>query len=73
MRTPTAVPFSTRICLTPLLVSMTAPAARAAAANFCETVPMPPSTSIHVPPAPGRRHMLWTRKFMPVPGVSQVP
>ena len=37
------------------------------------TVPMPPSTIIHVPSEPGRRHMLWTRKFIPVPGVSQVP
>ena len=50
-----------------------APALRAASASVCVTVPMPPRTIIHVPSLPGRRHMLWTRKFIPVPGVSQVP
>ena len=37
------------------------------------TVPMPPLQIIHVPSEPGRRHMLWMRKFMPVPGVSHEP
>ena len=49
------------------------PAARAASAKRWVTVPMPPSTIIQVPSEPGSRHMLWTRKFMPVPGVSQLP
>ncbi len=46
VRTPTAVPFSTRICLTPLLVSMTAPAAaprRRTSARRCPCRPRPTS------------------------------
>ena len=54
-------------------VSIPAPASRAAAAKRCVTVPMPPLTIIQVPSLPGSRHMLWMRKFIPVPGVSQSP
>ncbi len=54
-------------------VSIRAPASRAAAANRCVTVPIPPLTIIQVPSLLGRRHMLWMRKFIPVPGVSQSP
>ena len=48
-----------------------APRLRAACASPGSPSPMPPSTIIQVPSEPGRRHMLWTRKFIPVPGVSQ--
>ena len=37
---------------------MAAPWRRAASANRAVTVPMPPSTIIHVPPESGSRHML---------------
>ena len=58
---------------TRLSISMTAPCSRAFSAIMRVTVPMPPLTIIHVPSEPGRRHMLWMRKFMPVPGVSHEP
>ncbi len=56
----------------PADVSMSAPLRRATRAISSLTVPMPPRTTIHVPPLPGSRHMLWMRKFIPVPGMSQV-
>ena len=53
---------STGVC-----VRIVAPASTARRASSLVTRPMPPSTTIHVPSDPGRRHMLWTRKFIPVP------
>src|SRR5439155_19857688 len=50
--------------------TMTAPAARAASAKVRETVPIPPAAIIQVPSEPGRRHMWWARKLLPVPGSS---
>jgi hypothetical protein len=38
------------------VVWMAAPACRAAVARRCVTTPIPPSTTIHVPPEPGSRH-----------------
>ena len=66
-------PPSTRMRSTRRPVSMPAPASRAASPMRAVTVPIPPRTSMNVPSAPGRRHMLWTRKFIPVPGVLHVP
>ena len=71
--TPRTAPPSTRIRVTRWPVSIAAPAARAASPMRAVTVPMPPRTSMNVPSEPGRRHMLWTRKFIPVPGVLHVP
>lgn len=45
----------------------------AAAARRWVTVPMPPATTIHVPSAPGSRHMLCTSRLCPLPAVSHPP
>src|SRR6476620_2657425 len=52
---------------------ISAPALRAVSESILVTVPIPPFTIIHVHYLPGRRHILWTRKFIPEPGVSQLP
>ena len=71
--TPRTVPPSTRMLSTFRPVSMIAPALRAASPMRDVTTPIPPLTMVNVPSVPGRRHMLWSRKFIPVPGVLQVP
>ena len=71
--TPVATPLVVTICCTPELVSISAPCARAVCANALAIAPMPPLATIHVPSDPGNRHMLCTRKFIPVPGVPNDP
>lgn len=73
VRTPQTRAPSRRTSRTGELVEIVAPAAVAARSRRDVRVPMPPRRIIQVPSAPGRRHMLWIRKFMPVPGVSQPP
>ena len=71
--TPETAPPDDSIRATRAPVTIVAPSALALSAKRREIVPIPPSTIIHVPSAPGRRHMLWMRKFMPVPGESKPP
>lgn len=54
-------------------VCILAPARMAAAARRWVTAPMPPATTIHVPSAPGSRHMLCTSRLCPLPAVSHPP
>src|SRR5437660_536496 len=67
--TPLTWPARTSILETEKPVRIWAPASVARRASSFVTAPIPPCTIIHVPSEPGRRHMLWTRKFVPVPGV----
>ena len=66
--TPAAAAPCTETRSTAIPVRIAAPAAAARSAIDRVTVPMPPRTTIHVPPAPGSRHMLWTSRLWPLPG-----
>ena len=67
------MPRSTTTLVTLRPVSSIAPALARRVGDAWVTTPMPPWTMVNVPPVPGSRHMLWSRKLIPVPGVLQVP
>ncbi len=69
-RTPDTTPPVVSTCATGAPGTIVAPSSAATSAKVRVTVPMPPSTIIQVPSAPGSRHMLCTRKLCPVPGSS---
>ena len=71
--TPVAAPPAVSIPVTSRPVRICAPAFTASSASRPVTVPMPPRTTIQVPPAPGSRHMLCTSRLWPDPGDQGEP